>query len=121
MVVYRCDGCGREMAGGQLRYRVKIDVHAAYDKLEVGLTELVQDHRQEMLRLIEQMENRSPKELEETVYKHIELDLCPACQSAYIRHPLNFHPEESVPAPVDIDGFLRSLGYGKPEEDTHPT
>lgn len=116
MVVYRCDGCGRELQAGRLRYRVKIDVRAAYDKLEVGLAELVRDHRQEMLRLIERLEDKSPKEIEETIYKHVELDLCPSCQRAYLRSPLHFHPEESGEAPgIDIDAFLRSLGYGKPE------
>ena len=115
MVVYRCDGCGRELPVGSLRYHVKIDVRAAYDKLEVGLAELVRDHRQEMLRLIERLEGKSSKELEETIYKHVEFDLCPACQRAYLRAPLRFHPEEGEAPPVDIDVFLRSLGYGKPD------
>ncbi len=112
MVVYRCDGCGREMERGQLRYHVKIDVRAAYDKLEVGLTELVQNHRQELLKLIQKMEDASPRDLEQTIYKHLELDLCPACQPAYIRNPVHFHPEAGEPTAIDIDGFLRSLGYG---------
>jgi hypothetical protein len=114
MVVYRCDGCGRELQAGRLRYHVKIDVRAAYDKLEIGLAELVRDHRQEMLRLIERLEDKSPKEIEETIYKHVELDLCPACQRAFVRTPLRFHPEEGEAPEIDIDAFLRSLGYGKP-------
>jgi hypothetical protein len=104
------------MKRGQLRYRVKIDVRAAYDKVEVGLTELVRDHRQELLKLIEQMDDASPRELEETIYKHLEIDLCPACQAAYIRNPIHFHPESGEATPVDIDSFLRSLGYGKSED-----
>lgn len=115
MVVYRCDGCGREMERGQLRYHVKIDVRAAYDKVEVGLTELVRNHRQELLKLIAQMDDKSPRELEESIYKHIEIDLCPGCQAAYIRNPVRFHPEAGEPSPIDIDSFLRSLGYGKTE------
>lgn len=112
MKVYRCDGCGKEIAPGHLRYTVKIDVRAAYEKMEVGLADLVRDHRQEMLDLIERLESKSAQEVEETVYKHLNLDLCPACQQAFIRDPLHFHPEQGTPPPVDIDGFLRSLGYG---------
>jgi hypothetical protein len=115
MVVYRCDGCGRELPTGSLRYHVKIDVRAAYDKMEIGLAELVRDHRQEMLRLIERLEGKSSKELEETIYKHVEFDLCPSCQRAYLHAPLRFHPEEGEASPIDIDLFLRSLGYGKPD------
>lgn len=115
MVTYRCDGCGRELAENELRYTVAIDVRAAYDKFEVGLADLVRDHRAEILALIERMKHKSPQEIEETVYKHIKLDLCPACQRAFIRGPLRFHPEQGEPeSEIDIDAFLRSL---KTEQD----
>ena len=55
MVTIRCDGCGVELKRGTLRYTVRIDVRAAYDELEVRLIDLVRNHRDEMLRLIEQM------------------------------------------------------------------
>jgi len=126
MVRYRCDGCGREMDKGELRYVVKIDVRAAYDELEIGLADLVRDHRAEMLRLIEKMRSsgKSEQEIEETVYKSFTLDLCPACQRSYICDPLRFEPtcppadtaEAGEGRPVDIDGFLRSLGFGGPGE-----
>lgn len=113
MIRYRCDGCGRELAKDALRYRVKIDIHAAYDEMQVTLMDLVRDHRAELLQLIEQMKHKSVDELESSVYKLFEFDLCPACQRAFIANPLRFHPEQ-VPdsAAVDIDDFLRSLGYG---------
>ncbi len=118
MLVIKCDGCGAKLKKGELRYTVKIDVRAAYDELEVGLTDLVRDHRQEMLDLIERIKNKDPKKLEETIYKFITLDLCPKCQQAYIRDPLRFHPEQGgQEGEIDIDGFLRSLGIGKQPED----
>ena len=114
MVVYECDGCGRRMGERDLRYCVTVDVRAAYHDIEVGLADLVQDHRAEMLRLIEQMKNRDPRDIEEQVYKKIALDLCPHCQKAFIKDPLHFHPEQGAyDAEVDIDGFLRSLGFGR--------
>lgn len=118
MEIFRCDGCGTEMKRGELRYRVTIDVRAAYDELVVGLTELVRDHRADLEALIEKMKDKDPKELEESVYKNFKLDLCPKCQRAYLKDPLHFHPERGADEPaVDIDAFLRSLGIppGQPD------
>ena len=113
MVTYRCDGCGVELAQNALRYTVSIDVRAAYDQLEVGLADLVRDHRAEIRALIERLRHKSVREVEETVYKCIKLDLCPSCQRAFIRNPLRFHPEQGAPeSDIDIDSFLRSLGMG---------
>jgi len=113
VVTYRCDGCGAELAQKALRYTVKIDVRAAYDELEVGLVDLVRDHRAEILALIERLKDKSAREIEETIYTNLQLDLCPSCQRAFIRSPLRFHPEQGAPEPgVDIDTFLRSLGLG---------
>ena len=114
MITYRCDGCGAEFPQSALRYTVEIEVRAAYDKFEVGLADLVRDHRAEILSLIERMKRRTPQEIEESVYKHIKLDLCPSCQRAFIRTPLRFHPEQGSPdEEIDIDAFLRSLGLGE--------
>ena len=114
MVTYRCDGCGVELAKNDLRYTVSIDVRAAYDQLEVGLADLVRDHRAEIRALIERLKHKSAREVEETVYKCIKLDLCPSCQRAFIRKPLRFHPEQGAPeSDIDIDSFLRSLGMGR--------
>jgi hypothetical protein len=101
------------MAKDALRYTVKIDVCAAYDQIVVRLADLVRDHRAEILDLIEQFKNKDPAEIEETVYKGFQLDLCPSCQRAYILDPLRFHPEQGpADAEIDIDAFLRSLGVG---------
>ena len=113
MLRYHCDGCGKELGKNELRYTVEIQVKAAYDKLEIGLAELVRDHRAEILALIEQLRSKDPKELEESIYKRITLDLCPSCQRVFVRGPLRFHPEQIRPAPeIDIDAFLRGLGKG---------
>lgn len=117
MLTYRCDGCQKEIPQGSLRYTVTIDVRAAYDKLEVGLAELVRDHRAELMALIKRLENKSAEDIEETVYKALKLDLCPACQRAYIQDPIRFHPEQGAyDTEVDIDSFLRSLGIGEGQE-----
>jgi hypothetical protein len=118
VITYRCDGCGRSLSKDALRYTVKIDVRAAYDELEVSLADLIRDHRTEILAIIEQLKNRDPHELEDSVYKGFKLDLCPACQRAYIRDPLRFRPGQVLTGDeVDIDGFLKSLGIGVADEE----
>ncbi|HNZ17494.1 MAG TPA: hypothetical protein PLB67_07395 [Candidatus Hydrogenedentes bacterium] len=92
------------------RYRVKIDIRVAKGNLEFSLLDLFRDHRKELEDLVKKFEGKDPKELEETIYKGFELDLCPTCQRAYIRAPLRFHPEQGLPdTGIDIDAFLRSL------------
>ena len=115
MIQHVCDGCGKKIEPKTLRYTVTIDVRAAYDSLEIGLADLVRDHRKELLALIESLEQSSVDEVEASVYKKLSLDLCPSCQKAYVRDPIRFHPEQGESkGEVDIDSFLRSLGI--PEE-----
>ena len=52
MISYHCDGCGREIPQNALRYTVRIDIRAVYEEQEVGLLELIRDHRAEIVRLI---------------------------------------------------------------------
>ena len=117
MITYRCDGCGKELPKEALRYTVSIDVRAAYDEIEVHLLDLVTDHRQEMLDLIERLKHRDPQEIEEQVYKKLSLDLCPRCQKAFLKSPLRFHPEQGgADKEIGVDAFLRSLGYGQKDK-----
>ena len=100
-----------------MRYSVTVDVRAAYNEIEVGLADLVRDHRREILDLLEQLRHRHPTEVEEQIYKKIKLDLCPECQRIFIQDPLNFQ-KKPVPSEleIDIDQFLRSLGFGETKQ-----
>ena len=118
MISYHCDGCGRELKRGKLRYTVKIDVRAAYDEMVVSLADLVRDHRTELIALIEKMKESDTQEIEEQVYKAFELDLCPACHKRYIRGPLKFRPaRDDEDAGNEVDAFLRSLGIPQAEPE----
>jgi hypothetical protein len=113
MVVYRCDGCGKEMPSGALRYVVTVETKAAYEELTISLRDLVRDHRREILALLDRMRHMSPEELEAQVYTRRTFDLCPACHARFIRAPLRFAEAGEIPnPPFDVDSFLRSLGYG---------
>ena len=116
MVTYTCDGCGKEIPQKSLRYKVKIDIRAAYDTLEVKLGDLLRDHEAELRALIERLEEIDPQKIEDDIYKIFHLDLCPDCYHSYIRDPLRFDPEAAAldEREFDIDEFLRRL---KQEEE----
>lgn len=111
MFTYTCDGCGKEISQKALRYKLKIDIRAAYDTLEIKLGDLLRDHEAEIRALIEQMEGMNPQKIEDDIFKVFHLDLCPDCYRSYIKDPLRFHPEAAVrdESDFDVDAFLRRL------------
>ena len=117
MVKYVCDNCGAQMQAGELRYQVKIEVQAAYDEMTISLLDLVRDHKPSLEKVVQALDDADVDELEAQVYKQIKLDLCPKCQRRFITAPLHMNGEATDGAPaVDIDTFLRSLGYGESDE-----
>ncbi len=86
----QCDLCGKTLLIDEdIRYVLKIDVYAAYDPMELTADDLERDHRAEIKRLIEQMNGMDPQELEDSVHKEFNFQLCPACQREYIKNPLS--------------------------------
>jgi hypothetical protein len=84
-----CDHCGKELLkDNEVRYEVKIEIKAAYDPLNVTDRDLEKDFRQEIARVLQQLQNLSLAEAQDQVYRLFEFDLCPACQRAYIENPL---------------------------------
>lgn len=124
MVRMVCDGCGEPLEEKGLRYAVTIDVRAVYEKVEVGLLDLVRDHRAELLALIGRLEaaEHTADEREETVYKAMRLDLCAPCQRAFIKAPLRFRASSDAGGDaIDIEGFLRSLSSNQhPDNESGP-
>jgi hypothetical protein len=84
-----CDLCGETLLiDSEVRYRVKIEVFAAYDPLELAPGDLRRDIEGEMAALLERMETMDPKALEDQVYRRFDFDLCPGCQRRYLQDPL---------------------------------
>jgi len=89
LVYHTCDMCGRRMAEGQdLRFVAKIQVHASADPLEITAEDLEGDIREKMRRLIEELKDMDPQEVERSVYCAFQFDLCPRCWKRYIEDPL---------------------------------
>ncbi|MBI5118952.1 hypothetical protein HZA56_20990 [Candidatus Poribacteria bacterium] len=116
MKYYECDICGQRIEPKELRYVVKTTIFAAYDTLEIELTDLARDYTEEIRSLIEKMEHMDPKELQEDVFKEFSFDLCRSCQQKFLRNPLGNNARPDLPRddlpPFDVDDFLRRLGSG---------
>ena len=86
---FSCAMCGKPLLLDEdVRYVVDIRVYAAYDAMDLTAEDLKKDRREEIKRLIEQMKDMDPQELEDQVHKEFRFHLCPACQRQYLRDPL---------------------------------
>lgn len=83
-----CKMCGRRIAEGKAHYVVRIQVFAADDPPEkrVFLSD-GKDFKEEVARLLDEIAQTDPEELEDGVYKFFKFDLCRPCQRLYIKNP----------------------------------
>jgi len=108
--------CGARIERNELRYVVKMNIFAAYDAMQIELSDLEKDYEEEIHKLIKKMEHMDPKQLEEDVHKQFVFDLCRKCQQRLLKSPLGRRPEGSKVSdelpPFDVDDFLRQIGSG---------
>jgi len=84
-----CDRCGKELLrDSDVRYEARIEVKAAYDPLNLTDEDLAKKFREEIARVLQQLEGISMTEAQNQVYRLFEFDLCPACQKQFVRNPL---------------------------------
>ena len=97
-----CDMCGNELLiDDDSRYIVDIQVYAAYDPLEISMSDLKQDFRKAIRELIDKLKTKDPKEVQNNVYRALTFDLCPGCQRKYIKNPVDFlHVGQTIDARV---------------------
>ncbi len=83
-----CKMCGRRIGEGKAHYVVRIQVFSADDPPEkkVFLSEGA-DFKEEVAKLLDEIANTDPAELEDGVYKFFKFDLCRPCQRQYIKNP----------------------------------
>jgi hypothetical protein len=80
-----CDGCGREgLNASKVRYEVKIEVKAAYDRLALNDEDLQRDYRAEIAGVLAELEGLSTEEAQNQVYRVFDFNLCLSCQRRYI-------------------------------------
>ncbi len=105
-----CDMCGARIEPDMPRYGIKMSVFASYDTLEITAADLASDHEEDIRKLVEEMKEMDPKQLEEDVAKQFNFDLCRPCRRKFIRNPLGDRGDRdsSIPA-FDVDEFLRKM------------
>ena len=94
MIHYSCDRCKRALDPEQdLRYVVKLEVHAAMDPLDEEEIEDDRDHLLEIQEMLERIEDSDTELIAEDVYQKRRYDLCPECYRKYIKNPVGSeHP-----------------------------
>ena len=89
MIKLECDICGKTLLLDEdVRYIVNVEVFAAYDPLELTQEDLGKDCRKELRELVERMKDLDPEKAQDSVYRKLRFDLCPACQKEYLKDPL---------------------------------
>ena len=104
-----CDLCGENLlVDSDVRYRVTMEVFAAYDPLEVTRGDLARDIEAEMAALLKRIESMHPRELQDQVHRRFEFDLCPECQRLFLNDPLGLGRPRLKPPPAGDDAIDRS-------------
>lgn len=91
----KCAVCGKKLEKGKLHYILKINTYAAYDTLEITLSDLLKDYDTMMKKLLTSLKKKSKKSLEEEIFRNFKFDLCKTCRNRYIKNPLGKPLRES--------------------------
>lgn len=92
---YACDSCGADLGSGDSdRYMVKMEAFAAVPSvIELSKEDLSQDQRGKMNRLLKELSNADPDQIEDQTYRSFRFDLCPTCHQTFLKNPLPFQPK----------------------------
>lgn len=83
----RCFRCGKELPPGSLSYVVNIRVFAGFDGF---VSEPEGDVDRHIEKIIKEIEQYDPEELEKEVYEEFTMILCKSCRDRFVketRHP----------------------------------
>lgn len=97
MIRYSCDLCKREMASGDLRYVVRVEVSQAFEPA-ADEAEDERDYLQEVHEMLETVGNDVDFDGADDIYRQMRFDLCPSCHKKFLRNPLG----RDVVAPFDF-------------------
>ncbi len=76
----RCRGCGCPLDGGDVHYKARLDLCAAYDRMEITREDLECDPSEEIRQLLMKMADEDPQELTDEVFMRLVFDLCKQCK-----------------------------------------
>lgn len=88
MIHYSCDRCKRNMnPDSDLRYVVKVEIHAAMDPADAEEIDDDRDYLLEIQDILERLEDEEDDAIGDDVYQKRRFDLCPDCFRAYSKNP----------------------------------
>ncbi len=86
---YTCDLCSKSIPiEDEVRYEINIEIKAAFDATESGVSSDADDARDEMTELLELMSELNDQKTTSNVYKLFKFDLCRECRKRYTQDPL---------------------------------
>jgi hypothetical protein len=86
MMQFTCDLCGRVIP--RERFEAKLEVTAAFDPDEITPADLDADHLQAIAASLDELEDTSQFEVEQTGPKTFRFDLCSQCVHKLVQDPL---------------------------------
>ena len=98
----RCDRCGSDLLGQDLRFHLTMEIAQAYDPMEVTSKDLNQDLRGELeaeIKLMEALPAAEMKKLEEEVFSSFRFDLCADCAAELRQDAKNLFKKSSSGSP----------------------
>jgi hypothetical protein len=89
MIHYSCDRCKRAINTEEdLRYVVRLEVHAAMEPVEVDEFEDDRDHLLEVEEILERLDDIDSEALSDELYQRRRFDLCADCYRQFIKNPI---------------------------------
>jgi hypothetical protein len=88
MMHFSCDRCKCELESDDLRYVVKIEIHAAMDPVADEDLEDDRDHLMEIEDILENSLDEASEAIGEDIYQRRRFDLCPQCYRKFVQNPL---------------------------------
>jgi hypothetical protein len=84
-----CHLCGRRIVQGRGHYVVRIEVFVADDPPEkLIFFDTKKAFQEEVNKLLDDIAQTDPQELEDQVYKFFKFDICRLCQREFIKNPI---------------------------------
>ncbi len=83
----KCDRCGADLLGQDVRFHLTLEIAQAYDPMEITSKDLRKNLRGELeagIKLMEALPSSEIKRLEEEVYSSFRFDMCNSC-AAHLR------------------------------------
>lgn len=88
MMHFSCDRCKCELDSDDLRYVVKIEIHAAMDPVADEDLEDDRDHLMEIEDILENSLDEASDAIGNDIYQRRRFDLCPQCYRKFVQNPL---------------------------------